>query len=327
MYHAGSLSKFRTRTHRVMLVVLLGLLGLALGACSAPETTTPMPTIIIPSPPCELPIGAKIPLTVTGIPDPKATYTWSASAGLVNPPSGPAITYTAPDQAVKVTIRVEATVDGVPVVSTLFCNVYDPSTPTPIPTNTLVPTATFTPTPEPTPTETPTPEPSSTFTPTPEPTPCCLTGWSTYRDSDASAITLSELSDTLEISYTIRPDDGFVVISREVVPELLAGAQGVRFYYDSAAEDNTLELKILYPSNTGPLGQSQTFAVIRPQQTGAGNYIEAFYSDFLCWVSSGCLSTDAVVLNQVWKFEIGIKNTSPEIHTGLITIYGLEFFR
>jgi len=122
-------------------------------AISAP---VPVPTIIFSSSTCELAPGDKTPLAVTGVPGANVEYSWSASAGNIIPPNGPAVTFTAPSAAGDVIIRIVARIGNDTSDGMIICKVVAPPTlpPTvtvaPLPTDTLVPIPTQTATPAPT---------------------------------------------------------------------------------------------------------------------------------------------------------------------------------
>jgi hypothetical protein len=100
--------------------------------------------------PCEVNVGATIPLAVTGMPGTDVVYRWTASAGTVDPPNQAAVTYKAPAIPGDVIIRVDTEKDGVASEATLKCKVIGP---TPTPTPIQGPTPTSTPSPSPTPWE------------------------------------------------------------------------------------------------------------------------------------------------------------------------------
>lgn len=133
---------------------------LTLSACAQAPTPTPSPIpapTIVPAHPCTLKPGETIPLVVTGIAGSEIKYQWSASAGMVIPPDNPTVTFTAPETAGDVIIKVVAQKDEQTSEGIITCNVI--AIPTVTPTYTLAPTDTLVPTP----TETIVP----TFTPSP----------------------------------------------------------------------------------------------------------------------------------------------------------------
>jgi hypothetical protein len=169
---------FVTRSYLPLKTVLLCLLcSLVVSACATPTptatpTATPIPIpvpTIVPGRACELSPGATIPLAVTGVPGTNVVYSWSATAGIVIPPDGPTVTYTAPNMAGDVIIRVVAQIGSQTSTGIINCKVV--ATPTPNPTVTYTPSPTATHTPSPTATSTPTP--SRTPIPTTPPPPLC----------------------------------------------------------------------------------------------------------------------------------------------------------
>lgn len=143
-------------------VVLCLLFSSAGSACSTPPatdvqtaevefTSTSAPALtIITGGPCEMAPGETMPLGVSGMPGSDVSYSWTASAGNVNPPDNAAVTYTAPDKPGEVIIRVVAEKGDVASEAMVACQVIGP---TQTPANTEVPTPTLTPTPSPTPWE------------------------------------------------------------------------------------------------------------------------------------------------------------------------------
>jgi hypothetical protein len=140
-------------------VVLFLLFTFVVSACGAsPATETPIapaaPTTSVPTPPlaivtggpCEMDPGGTVPLSVTGMPGIDVVYTWTASAGNVNPHDKAAVTYTAPSTPQDVIITVMAQKGDVASDATIKCKVIG-STQTPVNTPTLAPTLTPSPVP------------------------------------------------------------------------------------------------------------------------------------------------------------------------------------
>ena len=142
----------------VFLLSLLYLLAVIACGSSAPTpVSTSTPTLIsipkptiVPSRPCELVPGEEIPLAITGVSVSGVVYTWSASAGLVTPPEGPAVSYIAPNTGGDVIITVTAEKDGQTSDGMITCKVIAP---TQLPIDTPL-AATLTPTLPPMPTPT-----------------------------------------------------------------------------------------------------------------------------------------------------------------------------
>ena len=168
-----------SRRYRKMVFLLCLVGSLVMTACGSVATPSPTPTTvptsaptsvpiptIVPSRPCTLSPGAAIPMAVMGVPGTGVTYSWSASAGTVSPLDGPTVTYTAPNIAGDVIIRVVAQAGGQTSTGLITCRVEATPTPNPTATYTPSPTATYTPSP----TATPTPTPSRTPLPTTPPT-------------------------------------------------------------------------------------------------------------------------------------------------------------
>ncbi|HKZ87208.1 MAG TPA: hypothetical protein VJ793_26580 [Anaerolineae bacterium] len=100
--------------------------------------------------------GESIPLAVSGVQGDGVVFEWSPSAGIVTPPTGQTVNFTAPNNPGQVIIKVTAKRDGTSSEATIVCNIeVTPTPPPPPPTMTNTPTPTNTPAP----TDTPTPIP------------------------------------------------------------------------------------------------------------------------------------------------------------------------
>ena len=142
-----------SRSFKVLILLCL-LLSFTASACGGtPATQAPtVPTTAIPSlaivtgGPCEVALGASMPLNVTGMPGTDVVYSWTASAGNVNPPDKSAVVYTAPNTPGDVIITVVAQRGELALEAFINCQVIGP-TMTPENTATLAPTLTPVPSP------------------------------------------------------------------------------------------------------------------------------------------------------------------------------------
>jgi len=143
---------FESSRSSKMVTLLCLIFSLAASACgsgsTATATSTSVPVLtIVTGGPCEVAVGKTMPLGASGISGAGVVYRWNASAGNVNPPEGPAVTYIAPETSQDVIIRVEAERDGVTSDATINCRVIGPA---PVPVDTETPVPTLIPTPLPT---------------------------------------------------------------------------------------------------------------------------------------------------------------------------------
>ena len=199
--------------------------------------------------------------------------------------------------------------------SSVDATLVQTQTPTPTPTPTQIPA---TPTP-PTPTATKTPA-----TPTPTPTPeegdniidtmDSTSGWRRYQDDIGSTINIESVpgrtDNGTKISYDLE-DWGWVLISKEIDPEILSGYDGLRFYYKGSGKPNTIELKLIYEDDT-------TFGVVWHRATVADNWVtlEAPYSEIDCWwPKANCQEYGYDLdLEKVRKIEFAISHKEGDVY-------------
>jgi hypothetical protein len=200
------------------------------------------------------------------------------------------------------------------------------STPFPEPTATHTPTLTDTPTLAPTSTPvfivvTPTPLPTDTPALPPMPTPIpiiviidtmdSISGWGPYEDSKGSSIeirsTPGKTNNAVEISFSLK-EDGWVCIAKSLYPGLLVGTRAIRFSYKGSGAPNTIELKLMYPSNAE--GEEAIFSVLRNRITDTSDWtsLEVPYTEFACWPGTGCDAGELLDISTVYKIDFAISN-------------------
>jgi hypothetical protein len=109
----------------------------------------------------------------------------------------------------------------------------------------------------------------------------------------------------IEILYDLK-NSGWVLITKNLDPNILSGTTGISFAYRGSGAPNTIELKVLYSDST-------TFGTSWHRATDTGdNWIslEALYSDFTCWWPSPQCEKygNNLSLTAVKIIEFGISN-------------------
>ena len=167
---------------------------------------------------------------------------------------------------------------------------------------TSTPTPTITPTSASTPTETPPPNATNVIDSMES-----TLYWKIYKCTGSSINIKSVPGRTdngIEIFYDLE-ERGWVLISKEINPEILSEYKGLRFYYKGSGEPNTIELKLIYEDTT-------TFGVVWNSATITDNWItlEVPYSHFDCWWPyNNCLRYgNKLNLEKVRKIEFAISN-------------------
>lgn len=190
-----------------------------------------------------------------------------------------------------------------------------PDTATPEPTPTPLP-PTDTATPEP-PTNTPSATPTDTPTATPTPTPLIIDTmdstleWEQYGDDQGSSMILRStagmIDNAAEISFDLKAN-GYVGIAKEFYPGILSGTKAIKFSYNGSGAPNTIELKLLYAPDSN--GKSAVFGASWHHITATNTWktFEVPYTQFGCWVETGCAIDETVDLTRVWKVDFAISN-------------------
>jgi hypothetical protein len=127
--------------------------------------------------------------------------------------------------------------------------------------------------------------------PSPTPTPAVidtldnLSSWKEYTDTLGSTIHINSTSgmqdNALEIAFDLK-EYGYVGIAKDINPDRLAQAKGVKFFYRGSGASNTIELKLIYARGT-------VFSVPWHSITAHNQWepLEALYGDFKCWPDTG----------------------------------------
>jgi len=111
-----------------------------------------------------------------------------------------------------------------------------------------------------------------------------LSGWERIPDYKGSSIDVQSVhglyDNAIEISYDLK-EDGYVVISKEIDPEILTETEGLNFYYKGSGKPNTIEFKLVY----GKDFDETTYGILWNKATIVDNwiFIEVPYNHFSCW--------------------------------------------
>jgi hypothetical protein len=136
--------------------------------------------------------------------------------------------------------------------------------------------------------------------------------WNTYSDDKGSTIEIvprQGMNDSaLEIVYNLQ-SDGWVGVSKVIDADLLSGTKKIGFYYQGSGAPNTIELKLLY---TPVDGENAVFSVLWHSATVKEDwtFLEAPYSDFICWVGTPCPEDGLLNVARVWKIDFAVSNKS-----------------
>jgi hypothetical protein len=117
--------------------------------------------------------------------------------------------------------------------------------------------------------------------------------------------------EAIEVIYEVR-NSGWVLIKKEITPDVLAGTKGLSFFYKGIGQPNSIEFKLLlrYPGDP----EDTTFGVIWARATDTGDQWkshEALYDvDFKCWGPSELCEKHGNVfdMESVHRIEFGISN-------------------
>ena len=135
--------------------------------------------------------------------------------------------------------------------------------------------------------------------------------WQPYTDDKGSSITLKTTTgmfdNAVEISFDLK-QDGYVGISKEFYPGILAGTEGITFSCNGSGAPNTIEFKLLYTPDSS--GQSAVFSVEWYNTTATNEWrtLKIPYNAFDCWVDTGCAAHETVDLARAWKLDLAISN-------------------
>ncbi len=136
--------------------------------------------------------------------------------------------------------------------------------------------------------------------------------WNTYFDDKGSTIEIVPRQglndDALEIIYDLQ-SDGWAGVSKMIDADSLSGTKKIGFYYQGYGAPNTIELKLLY---TEVGGENAVFSVLWHSATAKEDwtFLEAPYSDFICWVDTPCPEDGLLNVARVWKIDFAISNKS-----------------
>jgi len=78
-------------------------------------------------------------------------------------------------------------------------------------------------------------------------------GWKTYREDNKSSINITSIvgrtGNAIEISYDLKEKD-YVLIYKEINPEILFGKKGIKFFYKASGGPNMLTIGLEYEDST-----------------------------------------------------------------------------
>jgi hypothetical protein len=161
-------------------------------------------------------------------------------------------------------------------------------------------------------------------TPLPPPTRINFLNWQTdfcndkcgknYGVSASSIIAIvvpGRTYEAMEVVYEVR-NSGWVLIRKNVNPDVLAGTKGLSFFFRGAGQPNSIELKLLlrYPGDA----EDTTFGMLWNRATDTSEQWkshQALYEvDFKCWGPTElCEKHDnAFDMESVHRIEFGIAN-------------------
>ena len=132
-------------------------------------------------------------------------------------------------------------------------------------------------------------------------------GWQTHQDGKGSVVLIRSApgirGNAIEIGYELKPG-GWVAISKEIKPSVLVGTSRIRFSYAGYGAPNTIELKLIY--REGVVFSVEWSGVT--DTNGGWRMLEASYSQFTCWESTGCSRGEVIDIRRVEKIDFSVSN-------------------
>jgi len=132
-------------------------------------------------------------------------------------------------------------------------------------------------------------------------------GWQTHQDGKGSVVLIRSATgirgNAIEIGYELKPG-GWVAISKEIKPSVLVGTSRIRFSYAGYGAPNTIELKLIY--REGVVFSVEWSGVT--DTNGGWRMLEASYSQFTCWESTGCSRGEVIDIRRVEKIDFAVSN-------------------
>lgn len=138
-----------------------------------------------------------------------------------------------------------------------------------------------------------------------------LSLWSSSQNETGTPPTISReqgrTTNAMKLSYTLS-EDSWVIVTKEINPQILAGTKGIRFYYKGDGAPNTIELKLICTPDSNE--KSAVYSVLWNDATNARDWmsLEASYVSFVCCTGTGCQPGEALKPENVWKIEIAVSN-------------------
>lgn len=152
--------------------------------------------------------------------------------------------------------------------------------------------------------------------------------WEQYGDNKGSSIVLRSkpgiADNAVEIAFELEPD-GYVGISKVLDPGILSGTDGIKFSYNGSGAPNTIEIKLLYAPDSK--GRTAVFSASRHHITATDGWqtFEVLYSQFGCWIDTGCAYDEKIDLKKVWKIDFAISNKLGDTPgVGIVAIENIE---
>ena len=134
-------------------------------------------------------------------------------------------------------------------------------------------------------------------------------GWNKYV-SEGSQINITNLpgkfNNAIKMDYNLK-DNGWVVISKNIDPEILSGTEGIRFYYKGTGEPNTIEFKLMYTDES--YANKATFAFLKNKANEKGEWTSEAVplNKFKCVSPQEiCKSDSTPDISKIRKIEIAV---------------------
>ncbi len=158
-------------------------------------------------------------------------------------------------------------------------------------------------------------------------------GWNTYV-SESSQINIVPVSgkfnDAIKITYNLK-QNGWVVISKNIDPEVLSGIEGIRFYYKGTGEPNIIEFKLIYTDEN--YNNEATFAFLENKSAVKDEWTSEVVpmDKFKCVSPEEICKVDSTPdINKIRKIEIAISSPGKTGGSGTLIIddiHGIIFER
>ena len=142
-------------------------------------------------------------------------------------------------------------------------------------------------------------------------------GWDIYATNPGATVIVSstpgKAGNALQVSFALN-NDKWVGISRQLHPEILDGTKAIAFCYQGSGQPNTLEIKLIYAPDDQK--QEAIFSVFRNHATdthGQWVCLEIPYTEFSCWIDTGCSLGEPLDVSNVQKIDFAISSKKGDI--------------